>query len=62
LEPTLLSSTKTSITSLDWTLSEQHYAQLEDVSRIKMGLLHDFLYRPEARGFLFGGTQDLIRR
>jgi aryl-alcohol dehydrogenase-like predicted oxidoreductase len=47
---------------VDWTLSADHLARLDEASRIELGFPHDFLTRKAVRDFLHGGTWERIMR
>ncbi len=46
--------------ALSVTLTDEHMARLEAVSRLELGFPHDFLASGEVRGLVYGGTHDQI--
>lgn len=55
-----VSQVKDNLACLDVTLTPEHLARLNEVSRIEIGFPHDFLASDVIRDRLFGGTFDLI--
>ena len=45
---------------LEWQLTSEQLAQLEDATKIELGFPHDFLANNLVRQFLFGGTYSAI--
>ena len=47
---------KDTLSAVDVTLSPEHSARLDEVSRIELGFPHDFLRQDFVRGFMTGNT------
>lgn len=55
-----LSQLEDNLGALQFALSSEHLKQLDEASKIELGFPHDFLQRDTVRGFVYGGTRDLI--
>jgi aryl-alcohol dehydrogenase-like predicted oxidoreductase len=55
-----LSQFKDNLACLDFALSDEHAARLEEASRIEPGFPHEFYGRDIVRTLVYGGTRDLI--
>jgi diketogulonate reductase-like aldo/keto reductase len=55
-----LEQLKDNMACLEWTLSDEQLAQLDDVSAIELGFPHDFLNKPSVKQVMWGNTADSI--
>ena len=55
-----LKQTQDNLGALKFKLSPDHLKRLTDASAIELGFPHDFFARDMVRGFVYGGTRDLI--
>lgn len=55
-----LSQFQDNLACLDFDLSEEHVARLDEASRIAPGFPHEFFEKEIVRNFTYGGTFDLI--
>jgi aryl-alcohol dehydrogenase-like predicted oxidoreductase len=55
-----LDQLEANLSILDIKLDDDQLRRLDEASRIELGFPHHFFDRPMVRGFVFGGTADLI--
>ncbi len=55
-----LKQAQDNLDALKFKLTPDHLKRLSEASAIELGFPHDFFARDMVRGFVYGGTRDLI--